>query len=151
MAKFQPPNYNAFKDMNYYLRLLVKSRQTTDRQKATHMSPPCKGHRWAQKRSCLCACVWICETCVVHHFIGTGLHCAPATCVEHHRPALGTMFHKGDLCPGEVGGAQGTCTKRTLFRHAHCIELGGHEFGGQVVLHRGPRPSRHCYKAVSCS
>ncbi len=32
MAKFQPPNCNTFRDMNYFLRLLVQSGQTTDRQ-----------------------------------------------------------------------------------------------------------------------
>ncbi len=69
VVKFQSPNYNTFWDMNYYpVWFLVKSRQTTgrqtdkqtdrqtdrqkDRQKATHMSPVCKMHRWAQKMSC---------------------------------------------------------------------------------------------------
>ncbi len=37
--------------MNYYLRLLVQSRQTTDKQKAIHKSQPCNLHRRAQKRT----------------------------------------------------------------------------------------------------
>ncbi len=49
MVKFQVPNYNTFRDMNYFLLSLVKSRQTTDRRKATHMSPLCNLHKWAQK------------------------------------------------------------------------------------------------------
>ena len=36
-------------------------------------------------------CVWVCETFVVHHLNGTGLHCAPPTCIVHHRPALCTV------------------------------------------------------------
>ncbi len=42
---------NAFWDRNYFLVwFLVLSRlQSTDRQIAVHMSPPCKLHRWAQK------------------------------------------------------------------------------------------------------
>ncbi len=41
----------------------------------------------------------------MHHLIGTGLHCAPLTCIVHHRPALCNMVHKGDLCPSDVGVA----------------------------------------------
>ncbi len=32
----------------------------------------------------VCVCVWVCETYVVLHLNGTGLHCAPPTCVVHH-------------------------------------------------------------------
>ncbi len=28
---------------------------------------------------------------------GTEVHCAPSTCIVHHRPALCIMVHKGDL------------------------------------------------------
>ena len=38
-----------FRDMNYFLRFLVQSGQTDNRQTVMHMSPPCKLHRWAQK------------------------------------------------------------------------------------------------------
>ncbi len=41
--------------MNYFLPFWSSPeyRQTTDyRQKAMHMSPPCKLHRWAQKTNC---------------------------------------------------------------------------------------------------
>ena len=69
----------------------------------------------------LCVCVGF-ETYVVHYLVGTGLCCAPPTCV-HHRPALCTMVYKGDLCPQEVGvaacnifsffgGSHGTCINR---------------------------------------
>ena len=30
MVKFQPPNYDTFRDLNYFLRLLVKSRLQTE-------------------------------------------------------------------------------------------------------------------------
>ncbi len=45
VVKFRAPSYNGFWDMNFYP---VESWQT-DRQKATHKSPPCNMHRWAQK------------------------------------------------------------------------------------------------------
>ena len=32
----------------------------------------------------------------MYHLMGTELHCAPASCAVHHRPALCTMVHKGD-------------------------------------------------------
>ncbi len=48
-----------------------------------------------------CLSVWVCESYVVHHLVGTGLYCAPPTCVVHHRAALCTMVHKGDLCSWE--------------------------------------------------
>ena len=71
----------------------------------------------------VCLCIWVCETYVVHHFVGTGLCCAPPTCIVHHWPAfslldrllkyhfqaavqetaLCTMVHKRDLRPWEVG------------------------------------------------
>ena len=41
----------------------------------------------------------VCESFVVHHLMGTGLCCAPLTCVVHQR----AVVHKGDLCPWEVG------------------------------------------------
>ncbi len=51
--KFQPPNYNSFWDMIYFLRLFSTifgpAHTTDDRQKVMHMSPPCKLHRWAKK------------------------------------------------------------------------------------------------------
>ncbi len=34
--------------------------------------------------------VWICETYVVNHLVGTGLRCARLTCVVHHQTALCT-------------------------------------------------------------
>ena len=34
----------------------------------------------------------------MHHLNGTGLRCAPPTCVMHHRPTLCIMVHRGDLC-----------------------------------------------------
>ena len=40
---------------------------------------------------------WVCGTYVVHHFNGLELPCAPSTCIVHHRPALCTMVHRGDL------------------------------------------------------
>ena len=50
VVKYQTSSYNTFRVMNYFLVwFFVKSRQTTDRQKVTHISPPCKMHRWAQK------------------------------------------------------------------------------------------------------
>ena len=33
----------------------------------------------------ICPSVQVCETYVVHHLVGTRLHCAPLTCVVHHR------------------------------------------------------------------
>ena len=49
VVKFRGPNCNTFWDMNYCpIWILVRSSQT-DGQKVTHMSPPCKVHRWAQK------------------------------------------------------------------------------------------------------
>ena len=53
----------------------------------------------------VCVGVWVCETYVVHYLNGTGLCCAPPTCVVHHWPVLCTMEHKGDLC--RVFGASG--------------------------------------------
>ncbi len=47
MVKFETPTYNTFRDMNYCL--VWQTDRQTDRQKATHMSPPCNMHRWAQK------------------------------------------------------------------------------------------------------
>ncbi len=32
----------------------------------------------------LCLSVWVCGSYVVHHLNGTGLRCAPPTCVVHH-------------------------------------------------------------------
>ncbi len=40
--------------MHYFLQIIFSifdPVQTTDRGKVMHMSPPCKWHRWAQKRS----------------------------------------------------------------------------------------------------
>ncbi len=39
----------------------------------------------------VCLSVWVCETYVVHHFLGTGLHCAPPICVVHHGAQGGSM------------------------------------------------------------
>ncbi len=55
---------------------------------------PCQQYNW----SWMCVCVWVCENYVVYHLVGTGLHCAPLTCVC-------TTVHKGDLCPWEMGVA----------------------------------------------
>ena len=56
VVKFQHPNCNTFRDMNYCpVWIIVQSEfwsspdRQTDRQKVTHMSPPCKVHRWAQQ------------------------------------------------------------------------------------------------------
>ena len=39
----------------------------------------------------VCPSVWVCESYIAHHLVGTGLCCKPPTCVVHHRPALCTM------------------------------------------------------------
>ncbi len=40
----------------------------------------------------VCLCVWVCESCVLHHFVGTGLRCAPlTTCAVHHGAQGGPM------------------------------------------------------------
>ncbi len=44
-----------------------------------------------------CLSVWVCDSYVAHHPVGTGLCCAPQTCVVHHRAALSTMVRKGDV------------------------------------------------------
>ncbi len=36
----------------------------------------------------------------MHHLVGTGLCCAPPTCVVHHQPAF-----NGDVCPSDEGVA----------------------------------------------
>ena len=54
----------------------------------------------------LSVCVY--ETYIVHHLVGTGLCCAPPTCVVHHRAVLCTMVHKGDLFFVRIRG----CTRR---------------------------------------
>ena len=50
-------------------------------------------------RSCLCFCVcaplWKLHCAPLQQY--TELLCAPSTCIVHHRPALCTMVHKGDL------------------------------------------------------
>ena len=71
--------------------------------------------------------MWVCESYVVHHLVGTGLRCAPPTCVVHYGAQGGPTFVK---CGGRpwsnvgvtrhfsfFGGSQGTCKKRTLFVH----------------------------------
>ena len=57
----------------------------------------------------VCVSLWVCESYVVHHLMGTGLHCTPLACVVHHWAALCTAelcgahsqkkvkVHKGDL------------------------------------------------------
>ncbi len=66
----------------------------------------------------------ICGTYIVHHFNGTGLRCAPLTCIVHHRPELCTIVHTGDPLFEKLGsppkfvifgGSHGTFWKRTLF------------------------------------
>ena len=42
--------------------------------------------------------LWVCETYVVHHLNGTGLHCASPTCVVHHRPWLCIMVQRSSQC-----------------------------------------------------
>ncbi len=46
LQKVTPPpsweSINIIWDMNYFLQLLVQFRQTDDRQKVMHKSPPCK-------------------------------------------------------------------------------------------------------------
>ena len=41
--------------------------------------------------------VWVCKTYVVHHLLGTGLRCAPPTCVVHQGEPVSVtsanMFH----------------------------------------------------------
>ncbi len=50
VVKFQTPSYSAFRDMNFFQSDFSYSPdRQTDRQKVTHMSPPCNMHRWAQK------------------------------------------------------------------------------------------------------
>ncbi len=36
-------------------------------------------------RLSVCPSIWVCESCLVHHLNGTGLHCAPLTCIVQHR------------------------------------------------------------------
>ncbi len=45
--------------------------------------PTCAHARWALMHRFLSVClsVWVCETYIVHHFVGTALRCAPPTCV----------------------------------------------------------------------
>ena len=51
------------------------------------------------KNGAVCVSVWVCESYVVHHLVGRGLHCAPPGCVVHHRAALGTTgLHCAPLC-----------------------------------------------------
>ncbi len=47
--------------------------------------------------------VWVCVTYVVHHLVGTRLHCALATCVVQHWAALWTMSFCSDI---HFGSAQ---------------------------------------------
>ena len=54
----------------------------------------------------VCLSIWVCESYVEHHLNGTELHCAPSTCIVHHRPASCTMVHKGGLHFWEVGVTQ---------------------------------------------
>ncbi len=51
VVKFQVPNLNTSRDMNYFPPFWSSPdyRQTDYRQKAMHKSPPCNLHRWAQK------------------------------------------------------------------------------------------------------
>ncbi len=81
--------------------------------------------------------VWVFETYnyAVHNFNGTELHCAPSTCVVHHRLALCiffvlcTMLHRGDpFTRGRhYGGAQSSplgpsvCQSNTLLMHLSVI------------------------------
>ncbi len=47
---------------------------------------------------------WFCPTVCLGF---SELCCAPPTCVVHHRLALCTMVHKGELCSWEVGVTPG--------------------------------------------
>ncbi len=38
--------------------------------------------------------VWVCETYIVQHFVGTGLSGAPTTYIVHHRPACLPVFQQ---------------------------------------------------------
>ena len=55
---------------------MVKSIQTdgqTDRQKATHMSPPCKVHRWAKKKRRILDLITLVVDLIVIDLIDFGL------------------------------------------------------------------------------
>ena len=49
MVKFQIPNSNTFRDMNYYPVTDGWTDRQKDGQKVMHKSPPCNMHRWGQK------------------------------------------------------------------------------------------------------
>ena len=65
-------------------------------------------------------CVWVCESYIVHYLNGTGLRCAPPTCVVHCR-ALCTMVHKGDLCQWEVINSVCDGAEYTVVSLALCV------------------------------
>ncbi len=88
-----------------------------------------------------CLSVWVCGTYItsMHHFVGTGLRCAPSTCIVYHRPAVCTRVHKEDLflflTRGHAqhflffGGSHGTCIKTDTF----CPYLAGNKDRQQTL------------------
>ena len=90
----------------------------------------------------VCLSALVCETYVVHHLVGTGLRCAPPTCIVHHRPALCIMVHKGDLCMlvinSDSDGAQYDVVSLAVFLCLGLWEPGkGHRCQGQRSLNKG--------------
>ncbi len=68
--------------------------------------------------------VWVCESYIVHHFNGTGLRCAPLTCIVHHGSHGGPMSLRSRGHPPTFfffffgGGSHETCTKQPLLVRA---------------------------------
>ncbi len=73
--------------------------KTLPEQKVTTYAllPPASAVEVIESEQSVYVCVGVCETYIVHHFMGTGLCCAPVTCIVHHQPALCTVVHKGYL------------------------------------------------------
>ena len=88
-----------------------------------------------------CMCVWVCETCIVYYLNGTGLCCAPPTCVVHHWPALCAMVHKGDLCPYVLKMQVSDAQCRSV---VHNIVL--YRWGCAQHSSHNPRPPKNIHK-----
>ena len=66
---------------------------------------------------CMCLCVWVCESDILQHLNGTGLHCAPPTCIMHH----GLRTHE----PANLGKETQDVTQLLFFLLSLCMGFSG--------------------------